>query len=733
MNITAVKYRRKGQQDLTGFRIPSPTGERRNFGVYHGTTEEIDSIIEALRFGLSGDKRGSITHVALQLVADGGDTWVIERGPGHQRVLCNGQEKKFAHDGDLWSEILDFDSGSFQANDDSYELFQVFDLHARGEQLEASTKRHQQQLTPLRGITQVIDNLQADIYRAFHVTQQTQLADLVLLAKKLEPLYSEWRILEQIRARQTAPVDGVTLAKAEEAVNRLRQEVKILEDIQRESHQLLDPAFSPSSLRDRLLSLSERQAELKQELEGIDLPPRLHDIPWEQVLSILGRLHAFHHFWQATEQVWTNAAAHLPKAIEQHHAAIQAFAQQDRLILEEFEYCLSQLSDLLIEPERVEDETNKTLGKFIDRIKGKPLQAELSPSRERRGSLEGARTAVETALRKLSEVHASLAELSLAKDTALSDLDALRHRLNGDYNKIRSKWQELCLQWKLPVNLSLKTALRCLLVSAELGKLNYEEVQINLKLNSLRDQASTLEPLIKEWRRLIGSAKSTPIDTLSLLISETRSACDMLPKKSALLVRASADLTVRQSLLSYASELEKQREEVRVAWAKSFLDHNFAVAGLTETQWPEVFAQMRAMDLLQVQVDRSRDKLVDLQIFAQSLPFWPLIVFTWSGLLSHNRDRLRLMELIDKAPNEGYGLLLITEPTLADMLVNMGLPKAITLTSRQSSAESQERRPSPAGQAATPGMTDVDIGDKARAALAMLQGLGVKTLAGPPK
>ena len=221
------------------------------------------------------------------MVADNGDTWVIERGPGHLRANCNGQDYAFNTESELWHKILDFDPSSYQTNDQSFELFHILDLNARGDHLEASPKRHQHQLTPLRSINQVIDGLQSDIQQAFRASPQVSMSDLVLLAQNLEPLYGEWRILEQLRARRINSFDGFALAKAEEAIHRLRQEVKILEDIQREAHHILDPSFAPSALRDRLSSIAERQNELRQELEAAELPAKFHDIPWEQVLSIL--------------------------------------------------------------------------------------------------------------------------------------------------------------------------------------------------------------------------------------------------------------------------------------------------------------------------------------------------------------------------------------------------------------------------------------------------------------
>lgn len=696
MFVNAIRFRTKFEDQFQLWKFQHGTGNKQNIVCFQSDSERLNDFQDALKYAVSGQAVGTIEEVALQLTDDSGDIWILERSFSKMRMLRNGKAlSDLSIANTLLASLFDLDESSADGEVFDYNaICQTFEVSADSTSLMARKKIPNDRSK--KRTFQLVNNSQSSLFislsKLFDQPLFLDKEKTLSLSRRVKPLfYANREVLRQKRSllASVKSLDDLDVG----LLNQLEQETKLLDEIYETAAPLLEPAYSPKVVKEKL---SKIEIELKKELQAChvsSLPVSFEPIPWHKLAKCLCSLEAQRKLIEVSEQAQNLSQERLEPIHEEYLKTVENLISSDSQIISELESCLSTLS---LHTEDCQKSPRRSVFDLIGKFVRPSADVTTQESEEtKRARLDNSRMAVDFALARLGELHSNVDDLKLDFEKLQHELRDHHEELVSSYGRLKDHWLRLSKEHRIPENIELPDLMRLIYRYAHLNELYNKQLSYKEFLEQRKSSLIRLEEQILEWRRVSNSQKDEMLNTSTILLAEARGILRYKDKKKAQLERLR---TLQDHLRAHAalkSTIEARQSQILTGWKESFHEVEIPLIAIERSEWPEFFSlsdQLAAWESLRQKDD---EPLVDKEIFADGASNTPISVFIWDKSYAQSKSGTLLLEqAISTRSSTDLQFVLVTDSMISELLKSNGCGFSKALTSKKKSGVQQPTKAS---------------------------------------
>ena len=685
MLLNALRYRTTASDEFQVWKFNPGRSQFSNLLCFQGSSKEASCILAALQYALSGKTSSAIKEVAVQISDDAGDTWVIERSESKLRYLKNG--KTYAG-GDaaktLAMSLFDLELEPDSSQVSSKGIVQPYSLNTDHNDFNALPL----DAAPIgfRKIKSMAEVKCTDLVEK--IAQKLGCSDITdqktaerLLSETEGLFFTNAEILKQKRQllAQAKSLDEIDL----NTMDRLQHEVELIQEIGKAAAPLTEPGQTPKYLKEKLQKIDQQLADELKACGLTAVPLTKEPIAWTKLAKARCKLEAYEKLIEASESTLDFAQSKLESVHQDYIETVESLLSSDSQITAELESCLATLNLQLsaINTSPAKSTLGDSIARFIKPSAGVPESTE-----QVEGRLESSRMAVDFALARLGELHASVAQASDDHEVWKQKLEDRQEELIEKYGKIKSHWSAQATASQLPEATDLKELINIMGRHSQLVELWNQKQHFRRVYTERKSQLEHLEKLVLEHRQVTGSQKETLLTTQSLLISEAQGILRYQQKKEKQLskLREYAEHIRAYNVLK--TNILSRDQAVQNQWQGIFQGLGLTEVDPCHAGWRDAYdcgRQLKSWSAIRSECERP---LSNNDIFAAEAASAPLNVYLMKETNLANKLRLKLLQLLEDKEQNRQILLLVADPVLAEMLVKSGAGRGRPVSGKKKSS-----------------------------------------------
>ena len=688
MIISAIRYSLGSGGHETYLRFGKPSGTYRNFCYHHGSSEELETLAQALCFAFTGANHDVFRACSINLIDRDGHSWVIDRTASSTRFFRDRELIKGGLTPGQLILALDLDSSANSDPMSPTDIILPLVLREQRDKLigEKSSKLilggSDDEESPLR--TYWYSNLGKCRQHLPEISQLSD-AEITSFLCGVDPIVREWAEI----LKERSILKDLNQAKyrvAGDYLENLEAQIELIFQIETVGKPLYEAARSPAQLVEKYKEVDTKLRELCAECEISTIPPVQKSIQWEKVLNTLGRLKIYDFLEKSSELAREKVKGEVEPVLKAYYETVDTFLKNDKQIMAELESCLSILSSH-VSPNIPDPSLGQSwMGRVKERLgtlrrpskvatppddsPGKDL--EVVPQRDE--ALERSRMAVDYALGRLGELQSNLFSRKESYHEAVTQIDQRHERIVAEYGRLRYGWNQMARKIGLADEASLKSVLNLIQNYGQIARLWSEREALKEDVESYQDHLQKLEGLVLQWRRLTNSAKDHSLKNPSILLSEVRGILDYAAKKKSQLNKLKK-MQIQQAAFEKLDQVFSSRQiMVKQKWARLCQEYQVEELTLQDHRWEQIRPYAAALLHYEEAQGESEGRVEDHKLFNDQTIPQPMTLFYWKALKNLTKARRRLLDLLESSEFSGFGLFLIEDRILVEQLAKIGVP-----------------------------------------------------------
>ncbi len=628
MRLNALRIRSTTESVAELWRIAPGTGVAANIICFEAPAADLERIRSALAYVFDKQDVQGFAEVAVHISDNAGANWIVERTPARARILRNGQHLQDTDAFEqLMSALLD------QAGEEGQLPTQLLSA------LEITSSHDGMTLTPAKTyVTTSKMKLMADrrindlTKECARILGQPSLTDAVVmteLGSQLEPLHASYKEVQ--RQYQELVNQNTELTKYDiRNLEKLSDEVEMIEEIADVAGPLLQPSASPQHLREKLTRIETDMSTALHACGLHEFLPAQTPIPWTKVIGALSKKYACQKLLESFEQTRQKLFDRVQPTFQEYLRIVEALLASDKQITAELETCLATLSLQVSQAEMPvkQPDDNKLaslLQKFIKHetpVAPEPSKAQICATK-----LEDARLSVDHALARLGELHSDIACAREDHEKGASGIQSVHEAITREHGQLQAHWEQLARTYGLPTDYDINMLLKLVASHAQIAQLHQERESIRAAVKQHRLTLAHLETLVLGWRAKTGSQKDVQLTNPALVLSEAQGIIRYRTEKQEQLAKLQSiheQLRVHHLLKIH---VENRTLEVRRDWNKIF--HALGLQPLPENhrEWSSFFKHSRAINSLHTLLRDEGNPLPGDKLFTRLTSETPITIY----------------------------------------------------------------------------------------------------------
>lgn len=687
MYLNAIRYKCKADNEPQTWRFHQGMGTLGNVICLGSDTGQISSLQSALIFALTGRSDDKVTECTLHLSDSSGDAWVIERTQEDARILRNGHMVT----GDqaqqiMFRAIMDLEHSD--SADEALRPLKCLDVSIENDQIVAASshddRANRDRMQALNeGLRQ---NLADDLARVFSQKTFSSPKTVVSLARRIEPVFTHLTELTRIK-KDLLGSNSETDSQDGHQLPILRDQIALLDKLHQAAEPLLDPAKSPTQIREKISKIDQQIVELCRAC-GIKSTKDLQEnIPWPKVIELRGRVAFYDKLSELANKASVLAEERVGKVYEEFTDEVSNMLENKSQITSELESCLSSLQ---IEMQSFENNHKAPLKKAFDAV-GSFLKPELKDEELRKaathsGRLEKARMAVDFALAKLGELSGEIKKSRDQFSVHETSMQERHRKLHDEFKRLLEQWRNLAKTYGITESMELSAILRLSVRHQQLLYLNRRREELVQNFESRRADLQSVEELVYQWRQRTGSHRTDRIANENLLLSEAQGILRYRQQKQEQVLKLEEQAEQSKVQHIIALEIESRLREAQDKWHQAFSICQVPILPFTDRNWPTFFEKSHTIQALSEILHEAKKPLAGAQAFGVAASDTPLTIYQWKMTSLTNKQRLEVMQILEDAPPAALQLHLVRDEALAEMLHKLGAGRANRISNRGASS-----------------------------------------------
>ena len=659
-----------------------------NFVSYFAPKEDLEQFAKALCFIITNTPQGGFKNASVNLIDNDGHSWVIDRAAsGEAKVYRNRKAVKDGLSlGQLYT-LLDMDANTQNEPLKPQHILNPLTLKEKEGDIYATQnlkmigkdvpEKKDPNLIHMLEIISLIKDIQPSLGG---LSPQR----LIKVLERLSKSYHDYQSLKKGNKALLKSTQSQRAASGEYLTD-LKEQIKIIKEIEKIGQEALLPQNSLTSLKKNYLQLDKKLEHLCADFGLEGLPTAEKPIPWEKTLNILSRLKLYEYLQEAFDMASKKSKTVLEPVLNSYAETIEMFLKNDTKMTLELESCLHILTKQLSHEKQGASDTpsiySKLKGFFAkkegEKEKEKEKQKEDNdPLVKKENALETGRMAIDIALTRLGELHANLSKNKSAHKGALDQIETRHEKIIAEYGKLKQTWKKHASTYNLPENCDVRRVLKLIQNHAALSQLYSEKEKAKQKINSQKQRLSNLESLIQSYRVSTKSIKESSLKDPANLLLEVRSILGYSAKKDnqirkieGLMLEEATEKNLRKIFLARESALKK-------TWLEIFEKENLPPIEITDPLWPKMIDYIAPLTYLSKLVKEDRKALRGNDIFSAAFSEMPITLFHWETRDASDAACQKLDDYLANASRAGLGIFLVSDKKINAYLAKMGVAPA---------------------------------------------------------
>lgn len=722
MIINAIRFKTDAKTEPYIWRLNAGIGKYHNFACLIADTDVLNHVVAALKYGLVGKSDPTILEVAVQISDDAGNTWILQRGPGKARCLCNGTQVSLEEaEKSLHNSMLDFDIDTTHGNAselsksklavDVFELFkdESSRLIAGHYPLQEDRSRYAAQQIYAR-ISLLIDEVAKDLQNFGQFQKKNKdITSLVNFMTSLESLTTRYTEISNQKQTLVKEINESQLVDIS-TVKKLGDEIKVIVKISDLYTLVSDPTNAPNLIEEELLKIESELEDItsKNHIKNISLEHPEFLPNWTRILEALSEMQLSKSLLKAALEARKVTIEKLSPVVKQCWQVIDNSLGNDIKISSELDNCLATLRLKMAALEQVETRDGEALRRkskatkdislvssLLDKLSDKFKDLTLPPADQSmvlevrqtyRNNLETARMAAEAINSQIKELRSSSCFIQDDYEKILGSINDIHDRFKADHARTLKKWQEIAKEYDLPDDFEIKQLISLLFTYGNVSRLVEKKRKLKLVLQERKTNLVKLEKLVQDWREKTGSQKGSALNNSAILLSEANGIIRYRKEKEKKLEKLHETLEKSQAIREIKQHLECTLDKLEQEWKTTFSEaggiSTTRLDGLNRDLFYKLSRKIRNIEAL-LEVTFDNDHLAEEFLFESSTKGIPFKIYLWRQKDLDNTMRLKFLNLIEQLSETseasdpgGIRLFLFADDNLGDMLTKMGIGQA---------------------------------------------------------
>ena len=695
MQINAIKFRLTQNDEPITYKFSQSSGKFANFQSVSGTPGLLANLRAALEFSLTGKINQPIYDTVLQASDNAGQTWIVHRTLSKVRIVKNGTELNENQLHELHAAFLDYKDDHDASVNESFSI--------------ASKKTHLQdgKLVALDAnaavesgadVRSILEEQIAAITGA--CVENTGLKDLVdpsimiRLTQKIEPIYGSFReVCSQYRNLKEAKKSDIT-SNADE-IRSLQAQVEIIKELEAVAGKFLAPNFALNKSSEDLAIIDSKIAEMANALniQNIESSALIKD--FRKPIEALARLEMFAKLVRASQ----GSRKYCEQKIEPNYKKYIAFADRNlannRQIAAELESCLSTLALRLRTEANSHKDNSQSLKTWFEKFKKGSDEPQQQQNNNAQNDFDTARLAIEYAINQLNEMASHLKLAVNQNESALNAVDESHESLVAQYNQLKTHWLATANAVGIPTDIDSTHMIKIIVAHGRLASLIEKRNQLATANKQQETDLMQIEDFIIRWRSASGSQKSLDLSSPAIVLREARDIIRYREARVRRLEQLQETAQAKSSNKSIIDHLKARREEIVTEWEEAFASFGMEAPSISDKYNREFLKRASIVRGLALAWSSSPGAEPGEALFSDVSPSTGLVVIDTSEMKFEHRDRLDLLNQIEKAEGHELRLLLISDEQLASLVSAMSIGTAVRVVQAATPAVSKTARPTP--------------------------------------
>lgn len=678
MRLNALRIRSTTESHPQLWRMSPGSGSATNIICFEADPSEIERIRSALGYVLDNQAIDGFAEVAVHISDNAGTNWIVERTPARARILRNGQHLQDADAmTQLTSALLDKETSDA---DVPTQILNALEITCAQDGMTITPAKSYVTTSKMKLMAERrVNDLTKECARILGQPSLTDPVVMVELGNQLEPLYAGYKEVQ--RQYQELINQNTELAKYDiRNLEKLSDEVEMIEEISDVASPLLQPSASPQHLREKLTRI---EADMSTALHACGLPDFLptqqNQIPWAKMVGALSKKYACQKLLESFEQTRRKLVERVQPSFQEYLRIVESLLASDKQITAELETCLSTLSlqvsqaEMPVKPVE-ENKFASLIHKFIKHET--PQTPEPSKAQVCATKLEDARLSVDHALARLGELHSDVACAKEDYEKGASTVQSVHEAITREHGQLQAHWEQLARTYGLPADYDINLLLKLIASHAQIAQLHQEREAIRATVKQHRLTLAHLETLVLNWRTKTGSQKDVQLTNPALVISEAQSIIRYRSEKQEQLAKLQAvheQLRVHHLLKTH---VENRALEVRRNWNKVF--HTLGLQPLPENhrEWSGFFKNSRTIATVNALVHEEGAPMSGDKMFSALTSEMPLTLYTSRTQPIPSTSKLAILMRLENATATNLQIVLTNDAELASGMRKLGCGNA---------------------------------------------------------
>jgi hypothetical protein len=700
MNITTLQFFRTDTQTQEAWRFKSGVGRLRNLTVLIAQSEQLSMIAKAVAFIFKGLRSDAIQEAQVEITDNAGDVWKIARDEFGCRFALNGVEVSIERaQRSMIAALLDLEVGISTSQAISTPLVSRSFHFVQGSFVsrDALTPTFS---SPENTSKEIRDLIASECAKLMGIETSIASEKILSIALPLLKLQSRWLdmpSMPQVAKSSAAPALGM--------IETLTRELDHLLQIDFLTRKISDSKDQIPKLKVQIEVVQQRLQALQERClpAYIELASNLDE--WGRGLVLMCKSKGYASLAEVSAKVKRLSSEKVRPAAE---AALQAwddFFGSSKITGQEVESCLASMllgmKQLSQDLERIQqhiaiDQGERPQGvssgwfeRLKDTIQKIPsdqkaiefdsLKLHTQWLAKASRDVDNIRESIEYALRSVQTFVDETNDSKEAAARGLETIGELSDKAQAEFARLVDDWRKWTTSTSLSPDISFEDYVELPATATEMQYLEQDYARLSQHLTERQALECSLEALVRQWWSLIGSDKAIDLSHTSLLISEANAALrhrDARRQRIHKLIKESARFAKDEVVCQWTY---KRKTDLMSEWNELFGSVGLIPIDITDKR-VEGLARLSLALVGQTQLEQIyQDSLKKSGDLWSSREAAAVRLYLWADDDVDQEKREAFTQVLKTYPLEGestVSLLLLTDQTLADALMNYGYGRA---------------------------------------------------------